>query len=101
MFSVSDGPTNDIKTQFFRKKNLSIVLVMVKYIQLHYTKPLPKQLIGHKFVEIEFSKSNQKKINKMTEFGTKRQSEISNRVFPNKSAVSTPECCRQRQFCIN
>ena len=72
-FSVSEEPTNDIKTQFIVEINLFIVLVRVKCIRFHYTDFSPKQWIRHRFLKDEFSKSNQTYSTKSQKVRTKTQ----------------------------
>ena len=57
---VSDGPTNDIKMEFFVAINMFIILVVVKCTQFHYAEIPSKQVIRHKFSKDEFPKSNQR-----------------------------------------
>ena len=56
-FPDSNGSTKDVKTQHVVEVNFSVVLVKIKFILLHYTELLCKQLIRHKFLKDEFSEA--------------------------------------------
>ena len=59
-FLLSEGPTNEIRTPCFVEMNLFMIFVRVKCILPHCTTFQPKQLIRHKFLKGEFSKSSQR-----------------------------------------
>ena len=86
------------KDSIFVEFNLFIILVRVKCILPHCTKFELKQLIRHKFLKGDFSKSNEKWSTDWQKVGTETQSAIWIRFFPNRPKISSLDCCRQRQF---
>ena len=98
IFPISDGPTNDIKTQFFGENNLFNLLAERKRIPLHYTSFPPKLLIRHKSLKDEISKRHQLTSTKILKVGTKRQSKIWNRIVQKTQVFSVEYFCCLRQF---
>ena len=97
---VSDGPTNDTKTQFFVKINLFASVVRVNCTHLHYTKLSPKQQIQDQFLKILFSKSNQRYSKKITNSWVKDTIKNQEKVCPQNdhSTIFSLDCCSQRQL---
>ena len=74
-FTVLEGATNDITTQFFGEINVFIVFIRGNCILRQYTKILPEKLMYRKFLKQELSTGNRTYSTKWQKVGTKMQSE--------------------------
>ena len=96
-FLVSDGTTNDMRTQFFVEIRLFFALVRVEITLLQYTDLQRKQLIRHKFLEFEIATKVNQEHHKIWEEKTIRDLKQD---CPEQDHSFLFDCRREKQFCL-